>query len=174
MELEGFIRDVEDFPKPGVTFKDISPLLGDATALGAAVEEMSTPFRGSRVNVVAGIEARGFIFGPLIAQQLDVGFVPIRKSGKLPSDVIGVDYDLEYGSDRLEMHQDAIDETSHVLLVDDVLATGGTLRAALELLRSTDATVEGITVLIDLVALGGSATIGRGGSTVLHSVLEVS
>ena len=137
MELEGFIRDVEDFPNPGVTFKDISPLLGDATALGAAVEEMSTPFRGSRVNVVAGIEARGFIFGALIAQQLDVGFVPIRKSGKLPSDVIGVDYDLEYGSDRLEMHQDAIDETSHVLLVDDVLATGGTLRAALELLRST-------------------------------------
>lgn len=174
MELLGFIRDVEDFPKPGVTFKDISPLLADAAALSAAVDAMSTPFRGSRVDVVAGVEARGFIFGALIAQQLDVGFVPIRKSGKLPSDVIGVDYDLEYGSDRLEIHQDAINDASHVLLIDDVLATGGTLRAALELLRSTNATVEGIAVLIDLVALGGSATIGSDGSTVLHSVLEVS
>ena len=104
MELTSFIRDVEDFPKAGVTFKDISPLLADAVALKEAVEQLSTPFLGSRVNVVAGIEARGFIFGSLVAQRLNVGFVPIRKPGKLPADVIGVDYDLEYGSDRLEMH----------------------------------------------------------------------
>ena len=174
MELTSFIRDVEDFPKAGVTFKDISPLLADAVALKEAVEQLSTPFLGSRVNVVAGIEARGFIFGSLVAQRLNVGFVPIRKPGKLPADVIGVDYDLEYGSDRLEMHRDSVDETSHVLLVDDVLATGGTLEAALQLLRSTEATVVGVSVLIDLVALGGSATIGNGGSTVLHSVLEVN
>lgn len=174
MELSSFIRDVEDFPKPGITFKDISPLLANPDALQAAVEALSTPFVGSRVNLVAGIEARGFIFGPLVAQRLGVGFVPIRKPGKLPADVVGVDYELEYGSDRLEMHADAVDDSSRVLLIDDVLATGGTMMAARKLLQSSMATVDAMAVVVDLVAIGGAAMIRHGGSTVLHSVIEVN
>ena len=174
MELSRFIRDVEDFPQAGVTFKDITPLLADAKALTAAVEAMAGPFVDSRVNLVAGIEARGFIFGPLVAQRLAVGFVPIRKPGKLPADVVGVDYDLEYASDRLEMHADAVDDSSRVLLVDDVLATGGTLMAARKLVQSSGARVEGISVLIDLVGLGGAATMRHDRSALLHSVIEVN
>lgn len=174
MELTSFIRDIEDFPAPGVTFKDITPLLADADAFGHAVEMLSAPFVASGVNVVAGIEARGFFFGPSIAQRLGVGFIPLRKPGKLPSEVLGMDYDLEYGADRLELHADALGDDSRVLLVDDVLATGGTLQAAIGLIELAGASVVGATVLIDLVALGGAAKIGNGGPTVLHRVIEVN
>jgi len=170
MGLESFIDDVEDFPTPGVVFKDITPLLADPHAFASAVDEMARPFVGSAVSLVAGIEARGFLFGPPIAQRLGVGFVPLRKPGKLPSDVIGVDYDLEYGSDRLEMHRETIDATERVLIVDDVLATGGTLQAAISLIETAGASVEGISVLINLGLVGGAA---KTETTVLHSVLEL-
>lgn len=155
MELRGFVRDVLDFPSPGIVFKDISPLLSSPRALGSAIDQMTAPFLSLGVTSVAGIEARGFIFGPPIAQLLQVGFTPIRKAGKLPADTKTVDYDLEYGTDRMEMHSDAVGSTDRVLLVDDVLATGGTLAAAAKLVRKTGAQVVGISVLIDLVVLGG-------------------
>lgn len=171
MELSDYVRDVVDFPVPGIVFKDISPLLGSPEAFAAAVQALTLPYEGSSVTVVAGIEARGFLFGPPMAQRLGVGFVPVRKPGKLPAEVIGVDYELEYGTDRLEMHADALNDADHVLLVDDVLATGGTLNAASTLVSSTGAQLVGIAVLIDLVALGGSATLPE---VPLHSLIEVN
>jgi len=171
MELASYIDDVADFPSPGIVFKDISPLLADPGAFAFAADELAKPFMGSGVSMVAGIEARGFLFGPLVAQRLGVGFLPMRKPGKLPSDVIGVDYDLEYGTDRLEMHSANIDSTARVLVVDDVLATGGTMRAAISLIEAPGASVHGVAVLIDLVDLGGAAKVHP---TILHSVLEVS
>jgi adenine phosphoribosyltransferase len=155
MELKGFVRDVVDFPSPGIVFKDITPLLSSPLALASAINQMASPFESLGVTSVAGIEARGFIFGPPIAQRLDVGFTPIRKAGKLPADTMIVEYDLEYGTDRIEMHSDALGSTDRVLLVDDVLATGGTLAAAAKLVHKAGAQVVGISVLIDLVVLGG-------------------
>lgn len=155
MELDAFVRDVLDFPSPGIVFKDITPLLSSARALESAIHQMTAPFEALGVTSVAGIEARGFIFGPPIAQRLEVGFTPIRKAGKLPADTMTVDYDLEYGTDRMEMHSDALGSTDRVLIVDDVLATGGTLAAAAKLVRKAGAQVVGISVLIDLVVLGG-------------------
>ena len=155
MDLSTYLRDVPDFPKPGILFKDITPLLSSARALESAIHQMTAPFEALGVTSVAGIEARGFIFGPAIAQRLKVGFTPIRKAGKLPADTMIVDYDLEYGTDRIEMHSDALGSTDRVLLVDDVLATGGTLAAAAKLVCKTGAEVVGISVLIDLVVLGG-------------------
>ena len=149
-------------------------MLASAAAFAEAVEMLAQPFVDSAVIVFAGIEARGLLFGPPIAQRLGVGFVPLRKPGRLPSEVLGMDYDLEYGSDRLELHADALDAESRVLLVDDVLATGGTMTAAIDLVALTGASVVGASVLIDLVALGGAAKIGSSGPTVLHSVLEVN
>lgn len=170
MELHRLIRDVPDFPSAGVMFKDITPLLANAEALADAVDAMAEPFVGSRVNVVAGIEARGFLFGPLIAQRLQVGFVPLRKPGKLPSDVLAMSYDLEYGSDSLEIQRDSVSDDSQVLLADDVLATGGTLRAGIDLIELAGANVVAASVLIELVALGGAARVAP---TILHSVIEV-
>ncbi|MEM1329166.1 MAG: adenine phosphoribosyltransferase [Planctomycetota bacterium] len=168
--LRELIRDVADFPKPGIVFKDFTPLLADPAGLALAVELMANPFRGKRVDLVVGAESRGFIFGTAIAQALSAGFVPIRKPGKLPSSVHGVDYDLEYGTDRLEIHSDAMGAGTRVLLVDDLLATGGTMRAACELVGKCAAEIVGMTVLIELEALSGRAKLEGFGS--VHSVLS--
>ncbi|MFA7236940.1 MAG: adenine phosphoribosyltransferase [Phycisphaeraceae bacterium] len=155
MKLETFIRDIPDFPKPGVGFKDITPLLRDPAALAMAVELMANPFRGKKVDIVVGTESRGFIFGTAVAQSLSAGFVPIRKPKKLPWKTYQMTYDLEYGSDCLEIHQDAITPGQRVLIIDDVLATGGTMSAALRLADKLGADVLGVSVLIELTFLNG-------------------
>lgn len=163
------IADVPDFPKPGILFKDFTPLLADPGALALAVELMCNPFRGQGIDMVLGAESRGFIFGIAIAQSLSAGFVPVRKPGKLPRTVHGVDYALEYGTDRLEMHADAVVKGQRVLMVDDLLATGGTMQASCELVEKTGAEIAGITVLIELDFLKGRERLGR--FAPVHSVL---
>ena len=170
MELSSFVRDVADFPKPGILFKDISPLLANPDAFGAAIEAMALPFVEFQIDSVVGVEARGFLFGPGIAQRLGVGFVPVRKAGKLPADTVGVEYSLEYGTDRLELHRDALNEGDRVLIVDDVLATGGTLEAVSDLIASAGAEVAGVSVLVDLVELQGATKL----PVTPQSVLEVN
>ncbi|MBL9147374.1 MAG: adenine phosphoribosyltransferase [Phycisphaerae bacterium] len=167
-QLEALIRDVPDFPKPGIVFKDITPLLSDPAGLCLAVELMANPFRKAKVDLVCGAESRGFIFGTAIAQALGAGFVPIRKPGKLPSKTIRETYALEYGTDTLEMHADAVQPGQRVLMVDDLLATGGTMKAALDLLKRSNADVVGATVLIELTSLGGRRRLEP---TPLHSAL---
>jgi adenine phosphoribosyltransferase len=169
-QLYDLIRDVKDFPKPGIVFKDFTPLLADPRGLALAVELMANPFRGRRVDLVVGAESRGFIFGTAIAQALSAGFVPIRKKGKLPRDVRGADYSLEYGRDRLEVHSDALGAGQRVLLVDDLLATGGTLQACGELVAQSDAELVGISVLIELAFLNGRAALRQFGD--VHAVLK--
>jgi len=169
-QLRALIRDVPDFPKAGIVFKDFTPLLADARGLALAVELMANPFRGIGVDLVVGAESRGFIFGMAIAQALSAGFVPIRKPGKLPRSVHGADYALEYGTDRLEIHSDAMAPGQRVLIVDDLLATGGTLRACCELAARTGAKAVGITVLIELEFLGGRTRLREFGD--VHSVLR--
>lgn len=149
------LRDVRDFPKPGILFKDITPLLGDGAAFAAAVEAMSAPWRQARLDAVLGIESRGFILGAAMAQALGCGFVPVRKPGKLPAHTLRQEYALEYGSDCVEVHADAVAPNARVLLVDDVLATGGTLLAGLALAQQLQAQVLGAAVLIELAGLGG-------------------
>lgn len=153
--LTRLIRDVPDYPIPGILFRDITPLLRDPAGLALAVELMCNPFRGKRIDVVAGTESRGFIFGTAIAQSLSCGFVPIRKAGKLPRDTHQVAYGLEYGDDQIEVHTDAVTPGERVLLVDDLLATGGTLKASCDLIKHLDAELVAISVLIELVDLGG-------------------
>ena len=153
--LQALIRDVPDFPKPGIMFKDITPLLADPSGLAMAVETMANPFRKDRIDLVIGAESRGFIFGTAIAQALSCGFVPIRKPGKLPSKTFSVDYDLEYGTDTLEMHVDGISEGTRVLMVDDLLATGGTMSACLDMVRRTGAEIVAASFLIELTFLEG-------------------
>lgn len=157
MSFEHLIRDVADFPTPGIVFKDIAPLLGSGSGLREAVQAMAAPWRSQGVDIVAGIESRGFILGTGLALELGLGFVPLRKPGKLPGRVLGVDYALEYGSDRLEVQADGIAAGARVLLVDDVLATGGTLAAAARLLEGAGAAVAGGAVLVEIGALGGRA-----------------
>lgn len=149
------IRSVPDFPKPGVLFRDATPLLADAQGFADCVAALAGPWRGADVQAVCGIEARGFIFGAALAQALGAGFVPLRKPGKLPPPVLGVEYQLEYGCDRLEAHSDALQPGQRVLLVDDVLATGGTLAAAQALVTRLGAQAVGASVLIELEALRG-------------------
>lgn len=168
--LTGLIHDVPDFPKPGVVFKDFTPLLKDPSALALSVELMANPFRGKGVDLVVGAESRGFIFGIAIAQSLAAGFVPLRKPGKLPREVHRADYGLEYGTDTLELHTDALSEGQRVVLVDDLLATGGTMRASCELVERTGATIEGIVVLIELGFLGGRGPLE--GIAPVHSVIR--
>lgn len=157
------IRDVEDFPEPGIVFKDITPLLGDPEALEAAIDAMTAPWRnaepGAEVTKVAGIESRGFLFGVPMAQRLGVGFVPIRKRGKLPAETVAANYDREYGPDTIEMHTDAVRPGDRVLVVDDVLATAGTAQAAAGLLEAAGATVAGFAMLIELEFLAGRALL---------------
>jgi len=159
MNFAEIIRTIPDYPKPGIMFRDITTLLGNARAFRRAVDEMVQPYAGAKIDKVAGIEARGFILGGAVAHQLCRGFIPVRKKGKLPHIVIGEDYDLEYGKDRVEIHSDAVSRGDHVLLVDDLIATGGTAFAAIKLLERAGATVVGCSFVIDLPELGGAAKI---------------
>lgn len=168
--LEGLIREVPDFPKAGVVYKDFTPLLADAGALALAVELMANPYRGKGIDLVVGAESRGFIFGIAIAQALSAGFVPVRKPGKLPRAVHRAEYDLEYGTDTLEIHQDALSSGARVLMVDDLLATGGTMEAACGLVAKTGAQIEGIVLLIELEFLEGRKRLEGFGD--VHSVLR--
>ena len=154
-DIKSLIRDIPDFPKPGIIFKDITPLLRDAKGLSATIDRLAAPFRDLNISAVAGMESRGFIFGVSVAERLGVGFVPIRKPGKLPAETIEVTYDLEYGTDSLEMHKDALSAADRVLLVDDLLATGGTAGAAAELVRCVGAEVVGAAFVIELAFLSG-------------------
>jgi adenine phosphoribosyltransferase len=163
------LRDVPDFPRPGILFKDITPLLGDAELFARVTRAMAAPFEGLGVTHVAGIESRGFILGAPVAQHLGTGFVPLRKPGKLPHATRRIDYQLEYGTDGLEAHADACGTGGRLLLVDDVLATGGTAAAACGLLESLGATVVGCSFLLVIDALAGSDRLpGRELATVLH------
>ncbi len=168
-ELRSRIRDVPDFPKPGVVFRDITPLLGDAAALAEACVRMSAPFRGKGIERVVGIESRGFIFGPPIALALEAGFVPMRKLGRLPWETVRKRYALEYGSEEIEMHRDAVRPGERVLIVDDVLATGGTAQAARELIEGVGGRVEGASFLLEIQFLEGRRLLDR---TRVHAVLE--
>ena len=158
--LRSLIRDIPDFPKPGIVFKDITPLLADPAGLAMAVEVMANPFRHDRVDLVVGAESRGFIFGTAIAQSLSCGFVPIRKPGKLPGKTAKATYDLEYGSDALEVHIDAIKPGQRVLMVDDLLATGGTMCACIDLVRGLGADIAATAFLIELTFLEGRQKLG--------------
>jgi adenine phosphoribosyltransferase len=155
MDLTTLIRDIPDWPKPGINFKDITPLLLDPAGLAMAVELMANPFRGQGIELVAGAESRGFIFGTAIAQALSAGFIPIRKPNKLPYDTHEIEYDLEYGTDSLEIHTDAVAKGQKVLLVDDLLATGGTMKACCDLINKLGGEIAGLTVLIELDFLNG-------------------
>jgi adenine phosphoribosyltransferase len=156
MNLRDAIRTIPDYPKPGIMFRDISTLLGSPRAFRQAVDEMVQPFAGARIPKVAGIEARGFILGGAVAHQLSAGFVPIRKKGKLPHRTVQVAYALEYGEDIIEMHVDAVVKGEPVLLVDDLIATGGTAAAAVKLLRQVGAEIAGACFVVDLPELGGA------------------
>lgn len=155
MKLESLIRDIPDFPKPGILFKDITPLLADSKALGEAVRAMAAPFLEQEIDLVVGMESRGFIFAPGVAMALNAGFVPVRKKGKLPFKTEQVQYALEYGHDYLEMHVDAIQSGQKALVVDDLLATGGTAHAAADLIKRLGGQVVGYSFLIELGFLKG-------------------
>lgn len=154
--LDDLIRDIPDFPEKGVVFKDITPVLGDAQAFRALIDAMSEPFQDQGISKVAGIEARGFTLATPVADRIGAGFIPLRKPGKLPFETVKEEYELEYGIDALEVHTDAVFEGEKVLLVDDVIATGGTAQAAIQLLRNVGAEVVGFAVFIELVFLGGA------------------
>lgn len=167
--LKSKIRHVPDFPKAGILFYDITTLLRDPAGLRLAIDSIATPFQGKSVSLVVGIESRGFIFGSAVADRIGAGFVPVRKVGKLPSERIRASYDLEYGTDSLEMHRDAIDRGQRVLIVDDLLATGGTAKATVDLVKQLGGVVEGVAFLIELVGLNGRAKLP--GETI-HVVLK--
>ncbi len=158
-DLKRLIREIPDFPRAGVLFRDITPLLADPAGLAMAVELMAQPFRGEHIDLVVGAESRGFIFGTAVAKVLSAGFVPIRKPGKLPCRTLRCEYALEYGTDALELHADALTRGRKVLIVDDLLATGGTLAACCRLVREAGAQIEAVAVLIELTSLGGRALL---------------
>lgn len=158
-DLKAAVRTIADYPKPGVMFRDITTLLGDARAFRRAVDELVQPWAGSKIDKIAGIEARGFILGGAIAHQVSAGFVPIRKKGKLPHATVRIVYSLEYGLDEMEMHEDAVKPGESVVLVDDLIATGGTAEAAVKLLRQIGADVLAACFVIDLPELGGADKI---------------
>jgi adenine phosphoribosyltransferase len=157
--LESFIRDVPDFPKKGIIFKDIMPLVGNAAALKQSAEDLAQPFRGKGVQYVAAIESRGFVFGALLADRLGAGFIPCRKPGKLPWKTLRQSYELEYGSATIEVHTDAIPAGAKVLMVDDVLATGGTMAAACQLIGQLKGEIVGVTFVAELCFLNGRAKL---------------
>lgn len=163
MDLKTLIRTIPDYPKPGIQFRDITPLLAHPEGFRRTVDALLQPFTGSKIEKVAGIEARGFIVGGAVAHQLSAGFVPLRKKGKLPHKTIAVEYALEYGSDAIEMHVDALTSGCRVLLVDDLLATGGTALAAVELLRKSGAEIVAAAFVVSLPDLGGAARLRDAG-----------
>ena len=165
-DLKDSIRTIPDYPKPGIQFRDITTLLGNARAFRRAIDELVQPWAGTKIDKVAGIEARGFILGGAVAHQLSAGFVPIRKKGKLPHTTVSIAYSLEYGLDEMEMHQDAVAPRERVILVDDLIATGGTAAAAVNLLKRIGADVVAACFVIDLPDLGGAQKIRDLGVTV--------
>ena len=169
MDLKQHIRHVPDFPKPGILFYDITTLLRHPRGLKTAIERLAAPYDGARIDAVVGIESRGFILGAAVAERLGAGFIPVRKPGKLPAKAIKEIYDLEYGKDALEIHADAVEEGQRVLIVDDVLATGGTAAATAQLVRKIGGELHALAFLIELLALNGKSKLP--GETV-HSVLQ--
>jgi len=165
-DIASFIRTIPDYPKPGILFRDVTGLLEDPLGLRMAVDLLVHRYIDSDVDVVAGIEARGFIFGSAIAYELGLGFVPIRKAGKLPGEVVGVEYELEYGTDELEMHTAAIPPGARVLLLDDLIATGGTALAAIDLIERVEAIVPHAAFVVDLPDLGGADRLRAQGCSV--------
>lgn len=161
MNLADTIRAIPDYPKPGIVFRDITTLLGDARAFRRTVDELVQPFAGLKIAKIAGIEARGFILGGAVAHQLSAGFVPVRKKGKLPHETVGMTYELEYGTDEIEVHKDAVEPGERLLLVDDLVATGGTAEAAVNLLSSLGAEVVAACFIVDLPDLGGADRVRR-------------
>ena len=155
LDLKELIRTIPDYPKPGIMFRDITTLIGHAQGFRASIRRLAEPFEDMKVDAVAGIEARGFIVGGAVADRLNTGFIPIRKKGKLPWRAIGQDYQLEYGTDIIEMHEDAIQPGERVLIVDDLIATGGTVEAAVKLIRRVGGVVVGAAFIVDLPELGG-------------------
>ena len=155
VDLASHIRDIPDFPKPGIIFKDITTLLKHPRALQASILQLAAPWRDQEIEAVVGVESRGFIFGAAVAVELKAGFVPIRKPGKLPAETVSVSYELEYGRDSVEVHRDAIQPGERLLLVDDLLATGGTMEAACSLMDELRGKIVGIAFLIELAFLGG-------------------
>jgi adenine phosphoribosyltransferase len=155
-DLKSLIRTIPDYPKQGILFRDVTTLLADARGFRAAIEQMAAPFAGAGIESVVGIEARGFILGGAVADKLGCGFVPFRKKGKLPWKTIGQEYTLEYGIDIIEMHEDAIRRDQRILIVDDLIATGGTAEAAVKLVQRAGGRVAGATFIVDLPDLGGS------------------
>ena len=170
-EIRAAIRTIPDYPKPGIQFRDITTLLGDAQAFRRVVDELVRPWTGARIDRVAGIEARGFILGGAVAHRLSSGFVPIRKKGKLPHATVRVAYSLEYGVDEMEIHKDGVAPGEKVLLVDDLIATGGTAEGAVKLLKQIGADVIGACFVIDLPELGGAEKIRKQGVAV-RTLLE--
>jgi adenine phosphoribosyltransferase len=158
-DLKSLVRTIPDYPKPGIMFRDVTTLIGNAAGLKAVIDSLSDAYAGKGIGAVAGIEARGFIVGAAIAHRLGLGFVPIRKKGKLPWKAIGQEYELEYGTDVIEMHEDAVHPGQQVLLVDDLIATGGTAEAAVKLIRRGGGRVEHAAFIIDLPDLGGIARL---------------
>jgi adenine phosphoribosyltransferase len=159
LDLRAAIRTIPDYPKPGIKFRDITTLLGNARAFRRAVDDLVNPWAGSKIDKVAGIEARGFILGGAVAHQVSAGFVPIRKKGKLPFETVRIAYSLEYGIDEMEMHKDAVVQGERVVLVDDLIATGGTAEGAVKLLRNMGAEVLAACFIVDLPDLGGAAKL---------------
>jgi adenine phosphoribosyltransferase len=168
MDLKSYMRSIPDFPTPGILFWDITPLLVDAAALSGAIDGLTAPYRDKGVDVVAAVEARGFIFGSAVAKALGTGFVPIRKKGKLPFQTHAISYGLEYGQDVVEIHTDAIQPGTNVLVVDDLLATGGTVAAACELIELLGGNIVGLTFLIELADLKGREKLQKYN---IHSVM---
>ena len=169
IDLKSKIRHVPDFPKPGILFYDVTTLLREPEGFRAAIDQVVAPFSDRGITLVVGIESRGFILGAAVADRIGAGFVPVRKLGKLPSVRVRANYDLEYGTDSLEMHQDAIERGQRVLIVDDLLATGGTARATVDLVKQIGGVVEGVAFLIELTALNGR---GKLPGEQIHAVLQ--
>lgn len=168
VDIKSLIRDVPDFPKPGILFKDITPLLQNPAGLKSTLDALAKPFEGKGITAVAGMESRGFIFGVSVAERLGVGFVPVRKPGKLPADTVSEEFTLEYGTDTLEIHKDALKPGDKVLIIDDLLATGGTAKATINLIKKLGADVVGIGFVIELSFLNGKEGLG---DTPVHSLI---
>ncbi len=161
LDLKKIVRDIPDFPKPGIVFKDITTLLKDREAFKYAIDKMVERYKGEDIDVIVGIESRGFIFGPILAYHLNAGFIPVRKPGKLPAETVTESYDLEYGKDSVEMHKDSINPNNKVLIVDDLLATGGTAQATAKMIEKLEGIVIGFAFLIELEFLKGRDKIKK-------------